>query len=247
MKLTDEVIETLKTVQVRGNTTIMPQMDRPRYVAVNKALELLGGKWNRSAKAHVWDCDPNEPLADAVATGEVRDWKKEFQFFETPPELAIRMVSFLPRNEMRVLEPSAGRGAIIRALRQSGYFIDACELNLDLANHLNKSFPEVHLVGLDFLEFARTTDLRYAGIVMNPPFAGGRDVSHVAAAYRLLQDGGTLVAITSPGWEFRSDHKHTEFRSWIDELDECLVEEVPAGTFHESGTNVRAKLLVIKK
>ena len=37
---------------------IVQQLDRNDYVKVNKALEALGGKWNRKAKAHLFDEDP---------------------------------------------------------------------------------------------------------------------------------------------------------------------------------------------
>jgi hypothetical protein len=37
----------------RNHLTLTGQLDRPTYVAVNKILDLMGGKWNRGAKAHV--------------------------------------------------------------------------------------------------------------------------------------------------------------------------------------------------
>ena len=60
--------------------------------------------------------DPRELMADAVETGAVVDAKKTLQFFETPADLAARMVDLAqiaPGN--RVLEPSAGFGRIVRA------------------------------------------------------------------------------------------------------------------------------------
>lgn len=93
MRLSPTVIQLLKNVTISGHLTTMPTLDRKDYAAVNQALELLGGKWDRKAKAHRWDCDPNDPIVQAIATGEISDWKKEFQFFETPPLLAKHMVA----------------------------------------------------------------------------------------------------------------------------------------------------------
>jgi len=58
------------------------------------------------------------------------------QLFPTPPELADRMVALADiRPGQRVLEPSAGTGRIIDAIRRTahGYAITAVELNCNMA------------------------------------------------------------------------------------------------------------------
>jgi type I restriction-modification system DNA methylase subunit len=254
MRLDPQVIATLKQITVRGNTTTMPQLDRTLYPKVNKALELLGGKWNRSQQAHVWECDPNEPIANAVATGEVLDWRKEYQFFETPHDLAATVVERAGiKPEHRILEPSAGGGNILLAVYESiplshwpKLNVVAVELNPKMQPKLAKYCRggELH-VGKDFLAMNGSLGL-FDRIVMNPPFTKGQDIEHVEHAYNHLKPGGKLVAITSPGWTFRNDAKHNNFRSWLHTLD-ATHEDLPAGTFKESGTMVATTLIEITK
>ena len=213
-------------------------------------LEALGGKWSRSAQAHVFEGDPNDAIAAAIASGEVVDWKKEFQFFETPAELADRMVAEGLRGQT-ILEPSAGHGALLDAVRrqspkeyESRLVVHAFEINPRCQTTLLAKHPGIELLGADFLQY--DTRNSYDSIIMNPPFNHGQDVRHVRHAYDMLRPGGCLTAITSPGWSFRQDRAHREFREWI-ESSPARVEELPHGTFKASGTNVRATLLVIDK
>jgi len=73
--------------------------------------------------------------------GEVTDFQKLYQFYETPPELARRMVALADvRDGQKVLEPSAGRGAILKAMPQTVHRT-AVELNsslVDLAAHAQR-------------------------------------------------------------------------------------------------------------
>ena len=56
-KIDLEVAAELQRCSYDGNTLRMAQMDRKLYERVNKILVLLGGKWNRGQKAHIFDDD----------------------------------------------------------------------------------------------------------------------------------------------------------------------------------------------
>jgi hypothetical protein len=134
VQLDPEVIDILaRKVIITGNQVKMPPLDRKLYERVNKALELLGGKWLRSAKAHVFESDPSNVIGLALNNGTVLDEKKTYQFFPTPPDLARRMAVLLgvvPTDQ--VLEPSAGHGALLDALVALGVEatqLCCCELN----------------------------------------------------------------------------------------------------------------------
>jgi phospholipid N-methyltransferase len=248
MKLDQQTIETLKLITVNENRTVMPMLDRALYTKVNKALECLGGKWNRSAKAHVWDCDPGDPIADAVMTGEVRDWKKELQFFPTPKETAQWMVGLLKiQDGERVLEPSAGDGAILRAIRDTVHEcrLVAVEINPQMADKMRVSHALADVHCRDFLSLNGELGL-FDAIAMNPPFSKGQDIAHVKHAYAMLNPGGRMVAITSPGWTFRTDKKHSDFKAWTYKVG-ATKHELPAGTFKESGTSVSTVAIHITK
>ena len=68
----------------------------------------LGGKWNRKAKGHVFDYDPEDALSNLLLTGETEDLKKTFQFFPTPRVIAeelcdISEISSANRVPLRII------------------------------------------------------------------------------------------------------------------------------------------------
>lgn len=254
VKLTAEVLEVLNAAAVEGNTLrLTGQLDRKTYTAVNKALELMGGKWSRSARAHVFEDAAQDVIADAVATGLVVDTKKHFQFFETPPDVAKRLVELAaPQRKHKILEPSAGQGAIIKAI--NAYFpvgprgfeqpfptVYACEL-------WDKN--RVHLVnmGSPILEhdFLKLRDCTFDRVIANPPFTRGQDIEHVSHMWRVTKPGGRIVSVMAAGWRFNMARKFQLFREWI-ELAEGEWHELPPGSFAPSGTMVQAGILVLNK
>ncbi|MBD0922432.1 plasmid SOS inhibition protein A [Klebsiella michiganensis] len=82
------------------------------------------------------------------------------------------------RETDRILEPSAGTGAILQAIRDAvpRAKCDAVELHAGLARHLQAHFPEVRIWCGDFLEYH--PERRYTRIIMNPPFNRGDDIRH---------------------------------------------------------------------
>jgi hypothetical protein len=239
-----DVLDVLKRCKTSDHLLWLPgQLDRRLYVQVNQVLELLGAKWSRRDQAHVFTDtgDAGELIAIAIETGEVIDHKKLYQFFETPEALARRMVQLAeigPRH--KVLEPSAGAGAIVKQISTP---VSVYELEPGRADKLSK-MPGVSVLGLDFMAAAPTPE--FDRVIMNPPFRAGQDVDHVVHACDFLKAGGRLVAITSPGWTYRNDVRHSSFRAWMDEAGHYR-EQLPPGTFKASGTNVSAMLLVINK
>ena len=239
----NEVLEVLKQSRCEENRLHLPrQLPRNLYVQTAKIIELLGGKWNRSIGAHVFEGECAERVDEAVMAGEVIDFQKLYQFYETPPELARRMVALADLHEgQSVLEPSAGRGAILKEMPQTVHRT-AVELNSSLVE-LKDLAQRVHY--RDFLQCNGELGT-FDRIVANPPFRNGQDVEHVRHMYDLLKPGGILVTVTSPAWQYRKDRKHAEFRAWIEELDH-EVEDLPGGAFKASGTDIRTVLVKISK
>ncbi len=241
--ITNEVLDVLKQSRCEGNQLHLPrQLPRELYVQTAKILELIGGKWNRSLAAHVFNGDCAERVDEAVIAGEVTDFQKLYQFYETPPELACRMVAMAGVQEgQQVLEPSAGRGAILKALPQTVHRT-AVELNPSMVE-IKALADSAHYT--DFLQCngeLGTFDM----IIANPPFRNGQDVDHVRRMFESLKQGGVIVSVMSPAWQYRTDRKHADFRAWLEGLDH-EVESLPEGTFKSSGTNVRSVLVTIRK
>ena len=172
MKIENNIINILSDSSVEGNILILPEitLDRQTYVKVNKVLESIGGKWNRYKKGHVFDNSPKDILEEILQTGEYTDTKKEYQFFETPEELAKQMVELAGIKEGEtVLEPSAGQGAIAKYLPTP----DVIELEPNNRKKLTEAGYK--LVGDDFLK----CQTRYDVIVANPPFSKQQDIDHI--------------------------------------------------------------------
>lgn len=241
IKISDEVNRVLEAAVIDGNTLkIVEQLDRDLYVQVNKVLEGIGGKWNRKAKAHIFPSDPREIIWQIVEDKvvEIVDEKKTYQFFRTPVEVIKLMIDYADIEvSHRVLEPSAGDGAILKELfYAAGMGKVAVELNSTMAAELRTKFPLTKIVEGDFLECNGSLGT-FDRIIMNPPFTGGQDIAHIKHAMKFLNPGGRIVAICANG------SKQTELLKPL----ATIWEELPEDAFKESGTGVRTVLLTIEK
>ena len=159
------------------------------------------------------------------------------QLFETPNDLAMRMVDLAAiEPNHRILEPSAGLGAILRAIGPGPDKV-AVEINYDLVKGLARAgFSGLHTVHADFLE---CEDLGiFDRVIMNPPFTNGQDIKHIKHAFDLLKPGGRLVAVCANGPRQREKLKP------LVEASGGIWEDLPAGTFRHVGTMVNTALIV---
>ncbi len=166
-------------------------------------------------------------------------------FFPTPAALVADMIEAACLFDgARVLEPSAGSGAILDAIRAAypGAVLSAYEINGRLRELL--ALKGYTVAGWDFTE----SDVLpvYDAAVMNPPFEGGQDVAHVRKAFDCIKPGGRLVSIMAPGWQFNAARKFADFRDWLAGLDH-EVTPIEAGAFKESGTGVASVMVTIRK
>jgi predicted RNA methylase len=248
--ITPEVHAVLARATVVGTTErpvvqLPPgQLARELYVATDKVLKALGGKWNRGANGHVFDRPVEGELAEALNNGVAVDAKRTAEQFFTPLLVAERVwdrAQLLPEHS--VLEPSAGSGNLLNAPLRLGCRITCVEQDARLADLLRPLNVEV--VCADFLSLEWATP-RFDRVIMNPPFGRGADIAHVTRALQLLLPGGRLVAIMSPHWRFADDAKSKGFRLIANE-HAYLWEPLPAATFRESGTDVNTGILTLTK
>ena len=80
---------------------------------------------------------------------------------------------------------------------------------------------------------------------MNPPFENHQDIQHVEHAYSLLKPGGRLVSIMSPAFTFQTTRAPAAFRKLAERLGRW--EELPVGSFKDSGTRVQTVLVVLDR
>lgn len=242
MKIDRNIIAVLEAAEVSGNRLVLTgQLDRKTYEATNKVLTAIGGKWNRSAKAHVFDEDAGELVDQVLLTGEYSRTKQDFGQFDTPADLAERVVNTADvRPGMMVLEPSAGVGNIATVARQHGGFVTCWEIDPKRAEKLEGIAHSLN-VG-DFLSSTPTGD--FARVVMNPPFAKQADIDHVLHAAKFLAPGGRLVAIMSASVLFRANKKSVDFRSFVASRRGEMT-QLPDGSFAASGTSVKTALVTL--
>jgi len=240
--------QVLKQCTVEDNIVKLPsgQLDRKKYLEVKKALELIGGKWKGGKVAgFVFQTSPSDLLKE-IANGNRRNLKKEYQFFATPDKLAdelVRLADLEPDDT--ILEPSAGQGAIVKAINKVSNSVPDCvelmEVNLIV---LEKSGLKFNLIGDDFL--THNSKEEYTKIIANPPFSKNQDIDHLKKMYEALEKGGRLVCITSLSWEHGVQKKQIAFRDWLDELGADII-DIEQGAFKESGTMVGGRIVVLNK
>lgn len=246
--LTPEAVAVLGSMDVDGKLAMITagQLSRSLYLEVNECLMALGGKWNRRLGGHVFDADPRDALDQVVLTGGTfTNRKQDSGFFPSTQEVVDRVVAAADiRSGLRVLEPSAGRGAIVRGVLALGLDVDltVIELMPENCRALAAIDGVEEVIETDFLLYVERP---FDRIVMNPPFARQADVDHVMHAYELLAFGGRLVSVMAAGVAFRRNRKTELLRALIDEHGE--VEELPEHAFRESGTDVRTVLVTLNK
>ncbi|EFI6369790.1 class I SAM-dependent methyltransferase [Escherichia coli] len=136
-------------------------------------------------------------LDNAAPVAEIR---AESQLFVTPAPVCDRLVTLAGiSNRDHILEPSAGTGAILRAIRDTApvAMCDAVEINSGLVRYLRENFNGVRVQCGDFMEWQPVQ--YYSRVIMNPPFSHGQDIRHILRAFSLLRPGGVLVAVCLNG------------------------------------------------
>lgn len=230
-------------------------------VKVNRILaewygEVLGEGKDRAP-------DPNAPLQERALTHA-----RNFGFFPTPPEVVDRILRDTPSyvhegdRPLRILEPSAGEGAIsarLAAVQTSSAWregrehgrswrnrVDVVEVQADLAAKLEASGLYERVLCRDFLEMKPDPSRLYDVVAMNPPFDRQRDIDHVSHALTFVKPGGYLVAIMSAGVEFRENAKAQAFRALVKHHGGHFF-DLPAGSFSATGTNVNTCYVEIRR
>lgn len=166
--------EVLKQCTFKDNILYLPnvQLSKKTYADVKLWIEEAGGKWTGGkVQGFSFDFDATR-VAGILMEGKRCNLAKDFQFFATPPEVADWLVSlagdFSP--DCKVLEPSAGTGAIIDAIHrvQPDVVVDCYELMPENKEKLSK-LDHIRLLGDDFTQAEHPSE--YDLIVANPPFS----------------------------------------------------------------------------
>lgn len=241
--------EILQRCSFKDNVLYLPQvqLNKKSYATVKQWVEEAGGKWTGGkVQGFTFDFDATR-VASILMKGERCNLAQEFQFFETPPGVADWLVSLVGEIHagVRVLEPSAGRGAIVKAIHRvcPEVTVDCYELMPENREFL-ETIQNARVMGENFEEEHAT--YQYDIIVANPPFSKNQDIRHLRRMYAWLKPGGTVAAITSTHWVLGQEKVCTDFKEWLKRVD-AHTYEIGEGQFASSGTKVNTMAIVITK
>jgi predicted RNA methylase len=182
----------------------------------------------------------------------------EMQQFSTPSPLAYAAARMLaPQQGEVVLEPSAGTGSLALWPRAIGAKVICNEIAPRRKALLEMLGFETHSVDAELLDDLLPSEIKPAGILMNPPFSAtnGRvarhdpvyGARHVETALRRLEKGGRLVAITSAAMAIGPSRFADWWRRVARAYNVRASVTIAGGEFAKSGTSVDAQLIVIDK
>jgi predicted RNA methylase len=240
--LSHDVLTTLKDCEITEHMVKLPprQLDPKLYGAVKTIVMKAGGNWSTKEQGFVFKLHNTDELKASLGTGKVANIQQKTQAFYTPDTLADEVVMASEVKGYSVLEPSAGSGALVRAcLKYGAREVHAVESDLTVARKFKEEFLPTGKVTCwigDFLKLP--TNVKYARIVMNPPFTKNQDCAHVEHAMKLLSPRGKLVAIMS------GNQERKPFRALVKKYA-ATVKEIDAGAFAESGTNIKTVMVTI--
>jgi SAM-dependent methyltransferase len=190
---------------------------------------------NKGLAEYYGDVLPDTPDEDAKPKPGT-EVAKDLQFYPTPDAIADKIVQkAFPRGGMRILEPSCGDGAILKAvqrfakkervqgLRVAGYEVDATRAAC--ARQVGFSVTRANFLDVP-------PEPIFDMVLMNPPFYGKHYQKHVEHARRFLKPDGVLYAILPV--TAATDHGFVDISRW----GRDAWEDLPVGSFAASGTRI---------
>lgn len=176
-----------------------------------------------------------------------RDQREGIDYFATPEPVGFKMVEWADiRPNDKVLEPSAGHGAIARFFPQLAD-VTMVEPSYELSQRAGLANGNARIVN-DTFESLHINN-KYDAIVMNPPYGvGGKTaVEHLAKAAKHLRNGGRIVALLPRGG--MADKRLNDFLESEDaeNLYRVASVDLPPSTFERAGTSVNTRIVILER
>ena len=242
------VEDILKHCTLEDNVLKLPrvQFNKKSYAEAKKWIEEAGGSW-QGGKVQGFTFPFNaDRVFSILHEGKRCNLQQDFQFFATPPEVADWLVMLAGgiHEDEKVLEPSAGTGAIIDAIHRScnDVIVDCFELMPENKELLSPK-KNIQILGDDF---TKCDVAQYDKIIANPPFSKNQDIKHVKRMYEHLKEGGTVAAIMSCHWKIASEKECADFRKWLEDVGGKIY-NIEGSAFQTSGTGIETTAVIITK
>ncbi len=192
--------------------------------------------------------------------GEVAIYKNYYKVF-TPADVGKQMVSLLElQPNHSVLEPSAGLGNLIYALRYYAVSNTTPYINMPIyyyelnENHATQIFLKpinTRFIGYDFLADKNTP--KFDRIIANPPFDENKWLFHIPKMYKHLVPGGILVTLAPKKPILRlEDPAMTsaffieEFNTFKSKMKELGAESYPVENWYTNKDGTKTEIHIIK-
>lgn len=224
----------------RWTVKLHAHLDRPDYEQADAALRRLagGGHYQPRARVHVYRDDPGPELAAVLATGLLpQDPKLRDGWYPTPEGVADNLAVNYALNglqvehdgALRVLEPSAGKGALADAMVK--FHVEPQRVRCVEPDVWRSAVCRAKGYPTWTMRF-QTWAIRNAGeppfdvVVMNPPFTEAGNptawADHLLLAWSLVGPGGSLAGIVPRCVQYRRQHPKIErVASLVDRYGYC--------------------------
>lgn len=145
--------------------------------------------------------------------------KRDYRKFFTYPDTAKFMATLLnPNPGDFVLEPSAGNGALVRAVKNESPESTVCAIELyeEFRDEL-KAVADIVVIK-DFLEVPTTP--KFSSCIANPPFGNGIDLqAHFDRIRAAVKVGGKIVILLPADFDVQRDHAEYPVANWSTNSD----------------------------
>lgn len=203
-RVAPQILEALRCAQIRERDELieleLPRLSLKTYAKAKELLAICGFIWSTRGQTHRGSQRAKAMLADVAASGYYDDTVRALEFYATSPAQAETLAGDLAEHVWsatvpRILEPSAGDGALVEAVLAATpeVAITAVEIDPARAAELRDRFAgdeRVRIVCSDILSF---DEAGWDGVIMNPPFADS--AAHIQRVIDLARIGAYVVGI----------------------------------------------------
>lgn len=199
--------------EIANNCLFLPDRESaeldPKFYTKNVRQPLLdlGGEWMSDGSYFKFPFDPTDRVRELIE-GKKTKLSSKFHFFETPLELAANMFMFcqeagipyyklLDLKTAKCLEPSAGRGSLVRRLyierfKNVSYYENMPE-NREIMRQFDYYGNKPQYLGEDFM---KGTESGFDLVLANPPFRN--EEKHIAQMFKVCKPDGIVLTLSSP-------------------------------------------------